>query len=300
MASPQVIPAKAVLAKGISRQIPIPSCSVDVVDLDRLFRILQQKASEAADEQVASLQQQPGQIAEQFEQAKELLRSLLNLVVRVQGSNGEWIAANTADSIRAESLPVSVARIEYDSCFLFRGKFNNYPQNNFLVGLDFTRTSILDLSNTATTLGPNQSNVAVSGGNITWVNAVTEEMRTFFQERSTARGWLYSRFTYDLLLMVIGIPVSFNVVYHFDKILRPILKLPEALFVALYVYLVLVALLGFRFLFNYAKWVLPKIEGPAGRHGSPRLHKTILAALAVTLLGRLVTSLFWILGIHLH
>jgi sugar diacid utilization regulator len=37
---------------------------LNVADLDRLFRILQKKASEASDEQVATLQQQQGQTAD--------------------------------------------------------------------------------------------------------------------------------------------------------------------------------------------------------------------------------------------
>jgi hypothetical protein len=299
MASPTT-PATAVLVRGITRQVPIPSCSLGIDDLHRLFQILQRKASEAADEQIAGLQQQQGQTPEQFNSAKGNVRSLLNLVVRVQGSNGEWTAANTSDPIREDSLPLSIASIQYDSSFLFRGHFNTQPQNSFLVALDFTRANILDLTNPSVAGGPNQSAIGVSGVNVTWVNGVTQELQVFFKERKTARGWLHSRHAYDVLVLLIGFPLSFNLVYHFDKVLRPILTLPDALFVALYVYLVLVVLLGFRLLFNYAKWVLPNIEGPARGHGGPRFHKMVLAAVALTLLTRLVTSLLWVLGIHLH
>jgi hypothetical protein len=301
MGSPSAITAKTTVAKGITRQFAIRSCSLDIDDLGRLFRILQGKAAEAADEQVATLKQQEGQTDAQFSQAKDALRSLLDLVVRVQGSSGEWTAANTIDAVREESLPTPVANIQYDSSFLFRNKFNNTgPQNSFLVTLNFTRTEVLDLTNTAVAATSNQSTVGVSGANITWVNAVTQELRAFFDERSNNRGWLYSRYTYDLLVLFFGFPLSLNLVYHFDKVLRPILKLPDALFVALYVYLVLVALLGFRFLFNYAKWVFPKIEAPLKRHGAPGLHKTVLGAIALALLVHGFTSLLWVLGIHLH
>ena len=296
-----VVVPNPTLARGVTRQFPVPSCLLGVNDLDRLFKILQAKASEAADVQVAGLRVQPGQTVEQFNEAQSTLRSLLNLVVRVQGSNGEWTAANTNEPLREESLPISIASIQYDSSFLFRGRFNNtYPQNSFMVTLDFTRTDVLDLTNTVVASTLNQSAVVVSGANVTWVNAVTQELRAFFQERATKRGLLYSRYTYDVLVLLIGIPVSFNVVYHFDRFLRPVLKLPDALFVALYVYLVLVALLVFRLLFNYAKWILPKVEGPSRKHGLPGFHKTALTAIALTLLVRLVTSLLWIAGIHLH
>ncbi len=269
-------------------------------DLRRLFNALERKASEAADQQIANLQRQPGQTDEQFGQFKDYVRSLLRLVVRVQAGSGEWTAATTSEALNEDSLPVSIRSVQYESSFLFRGQFKSEPQNSFAVTLDFTRTSILDLTNLSAGPSLNQSGVLISGGNVTWVNGLSEELRTFFEARATARGWLYSAYAYDVLLIIIGFPLSFNLVYHIDRFVRPVLRLPDALFVALYVYFVLVALLGFRLLFNYAKWVLPKIEGPSRRHEGPKLHKTILGAIALALAIRAVTSLLWILGIHLH
>lgn len=294
-------PANVTRLSGITRQFPIPPCALDVDDLERLFRLLEKKASEAAEEQANSLKQLEGQTDEQFREARASLRNLLDLVVRVQGVEGEWTLANATDPIDEESLPVSVSSIQYDSFFRFRVRFNNaQPLNHFLVTLDFRRTDIFDLTNTVIAAQTNPNSVSISGSDITWVNAVTQELRAFFKQRATNRGWLYSRFAYDFLLLFIGIPASLNLVYHADKVVGPILRLPEALFVALYVYLVLILLLVFRFLFNYVKWVFPRVDGPVKRRGIPGVHKTVLAAIGLALLTRAVTSILWLFGLHLH
>ncbi len=300
MAGPQdVQQVKVTVVRGSARNLSIPSCSVSADDLRRLYQILEKKAGEAADYQVAALQQQLGQTVEQFEQFKGNVRSSLDLVVRVQGSSGEWTSATTIEALRDDSIPTSIAMVEYHSAFLFRGQFNIEPQNSFSLTLDFTKTSILDLTNLAVDPDVNKSAAFITGQNATWVNGVYEELRTFFNDRTTAHGLLHSRYAYDLLVLSIGFPVSFAFVYRADRVLKPVLNLPDALFVALYVYLVLVALIGFRLVFNYAKWIFPKIEGPTRRQRGPKRHKAFLATIGVALLSLVISSLLRMLGIQL-
>lgn len=295
MASPPKV--QITIVKGTTRNFPIPSCSLTADDLRRLYQILEKKVDEARDRQIAALQQLPEQTVAEFEQFKENVRSALKLVVRIQGRTGEWTAAMTVEALQDDSLPDTITGVVYDSAFLFRSRFSSEPQDSFSVTLDFTRTGILDLTNLYAEPAQNQSAALVSGLNSTWVDGVFDELRRFFNERTTSRDWLYSRYTYEFLVLFLGFPISFAFVYRMDRILRPTLVLPDALFVALYVYLVLVALLAFRLLFNYAKWIFPKIEGITRRQGGPRLHKTILGAIALVLLSLTITSLVRMIGI---
>lgn len=300
MATTPGVPPAPPPVSGCTRQIPIPACSLTVEDLRRLFQLLEAKASEAADAQVATLQQGQGQTDEQFQQLKHQVRSLLKLVASIQGISGEWTAGMAQDVFHPESLPHTLAGVHYDSAFLYRGQTHLEPNNSFFVSLEFTRTSILDLTNLSVAPSQVQNFVRVTGVNQTWVNGVIEELRTFFVARAATRGWLHYRFTYDVLLLLVGFPLTLNLVYHSDRLLSPLLKLPEALFVVLYVYLTLLLLLAFRILFNYAKWVFPKVEGPSSLRGGARLHKTILTIIAGGMLVRLVSSFLWIIGIRLH
>lgn len=284
------------MAVGINRQWPIPACSLTLADLRRLFEMLRSKALEATTEQLAHLSAQMNiQVASVHDEA----RNLMALTVRVQSARGDWRFANSADPLSDDSFPPLASIVVYECGPLYRQRFNQFPQNQFSVTIDFTRTAIGDLSNPALATGPGPSAVYVSGVNPTWVNAVDHELRTFFEERATRRGWLHSRFVYDLLLFFIGVPICLDGIYNLDKRLSVLVKFPAAVSVALYVYLMLVGLLGFRILFNYARWVFPKIEGPPQKSGSA-VHKTILVAIFVGLMVRVVSTILWLAGIHLH
>ena len=297
MASPPPAVVSPTTVQGITRQWPVPACSLTVADLRRLFDILTRKASEAATEQVGQLQRSQVQTDEEFIALQNEVRSVMGLVVRIQGATGEWTVANFIDAIREDLLPAVIMNIVYECGPLFSSRFRLFPQNQFSITIDFTHTQLGDLSNLALG-GIGSSVVNVSGVNFTWINAVDHELRVFFAERKIRRDWLHSRFAYDFALFFVGVPVCLDAIYNLDKRLAPLVEFPPAVFVALYVYLMLVGLLGFRILFNYAKWIFPKIEGPSQRSRAG-IHKAILTAIFLALLVRSVTAILWVVGIHL-
>jgi hypothetical protein len=277
-------------AKGTTRQFEIRSCSLRTEDLRRLYKILDARATEFASQAVGMLRQLPDQTDEQFKQVKENATSLLRLVVIVNASTGDWISSSSDEALCDASLPASIANIVYDSGFLFRGQVKLEPQNYFKVVVDFSRTQILDLTNLWTSPSSNTSSVLITGTNDTWVKAVHDDLRNFFDERATLRGWLYSRYTYDVLVWTLGIPTSLALVYHIDKWTKLTANSPGAVRVPLYVALFLLVLLIFRFLFNYAKWAFPKIESPTVR-GLPVLHRSLLAVIWASVVSILLESI---------
>lgn len=200
MSAPQSTVAPAVapqIARGRSRQFPLPSCLLTPSDLRRLYRLLQPKADEAADRQVATLLIQPGQTPQQFEELKTAVRNALVPVIRLQTNRGEWINATTADILEDEQLPESITKLEFDSAILHRTKFNNlFPNNWFNVTLDFGRTNILE----ATAIPEqNTSSVSINGLDATWANAVYDELFQFFRQYRARRGWIHGQRIYDVL-----------------------------------------------------------------------------------------------------
>jgi hypothetical protein len=281
------------LAAGISRQWPVPACSLTLADLRRLFDILKSKASEATNEQLS----QPRLPS----QTDADVRNAMDLVLRTQGTNGEWSVANSTAPITDDSAPALLTNVFYECGQLYRARYGGlFPQNSFTIALDFKRTRIGDLTNLALAEGLGSSTVSVTGMNSTWVNAVDLELRTFFRDRANRRGWLHSKFAYDLALVFLAFPLILDGIYKLDNRLSTLIKLPAAVFVALYVYLVLVGLYGFRIFFNYVKWVFPKIEGPPQRNKGAIVHKMILTAIGLALLTRIVTTILWFAGIQLH
>jgi len=162
--------------------------------------------------------------------------------------------------------------------------------------LDFTKTSLLDLTSPSGEPSKNASRATVAGANATWVNGVYQEISTFFESRRTKRDWLHSSWVYDFLVIIVGFPISFEIVYLLNSRLKAAqLSWPEALFIAVYVYVVLVSLFVFRLVFNYARWVLPKVEGPS-RAPKARVHRIVLGSILLGLVSNALYSLgrlFW-------
>ena len=296
MGAIQQIANQASIVSGTVRNLSVPSCRLTAEDLRRLYKILDKKAHEAAELQARMLVQ-GGLSNEQFEGLGASTRSLLKLTVRVQGISGEWLGSDSDQPLLDELLPIQIATVEFHSAFMFRGQLKLEPNNSFTLTLDFTRTSVLDMTNLLLAPMQNRSIAVISGTDNTWVNGVCEELRLFFDERKTARSWLHSKYAYDALLFPVGFPLSLILVNRLDRWLHTREHMSEAVSIAIYVYIVLVTLLVFRLIFNYAKWVLPKLEGPNRIHGLLLVHKIVLGVISTTLIGTVVTIILKLIGL---
>jgi hypothetical protein len=287
-------PLLATVMRGTTRQFVLPSCLVKPSDLRRIFRLLEQKAFQAADRQVATLALQPGQTQAQLDELTAAVREALALVVRLQ-TGSEWINGSTIDLLSDEQLPDGIVRIEFDSAFLYRSRFNNLVPNNFFtVTLDLFRPNVLDLSNPPT---QNASVANIGGLDATWANALHDELVAFFRQGRTKRGWLHLPRSYDVLVILVGFPLSFDIVYHLDRLTEHVAPLREALSVALYVYAVLLVLFLFRILFNYARWAFPKMEIDAPRQHAGAAHRVAISTVSLIILSALLKAALRLLGI---
>ena len=86
--------APPLVFRGTIRRLAIPSCVLTRDDLRRIHRLLEPKASEAADRQVAALTLQPGQTEAQLDELKSAVRAALGLVIRIQTETG-WANGTT-------------------------------------------------------------------------------------------------------------------------------------------------------------------------------------------------------------
>lgn len=277
------------LTKGTIRKLVIPSCNINEEDLRRLWRLLSEKAAEIFERSSSRFKRKEGESEEEFNKQKELVRSLFQLSVQYQASNGEWTRGTTIDVLKSENLPEQITVVDYDSAFFFNKEIGKRPDDYFIVSLDFRPTDVLKLTNVSGEPTENGSLAVVFGIDETWVNGVYDQLSTFFKERSTNRNWLHSHYAYDLLLLIFGFPMSLAWVYRANQWFQQAsLTWPEALFVAFYVYVVLLALYFFRITFNYTRWIFPKVEGPNPRQKGPLKHRIILSALVLGLVSAAV------------
>ena len=158
------------LFRGATRTVPVPPCSLDRRDLVRLFKLLKSKADDAAEIEARSLKSilsgTDSPPAEDPGPALEDLRRRMELVVRVEDENGDWLGGPSADALSDENLPERIRQVEFHSAFGLQN-MQYKAQNWFRVVLDFGRVSVLDLTTQPDQQTPNESIVLVSGSDST-------------------------------------------------------------------------------------------------------------------------------------
>lgn len=297
MATPQVVPPQQTLFSGINRPVQVPACSLTAEDLRFLYALLSQKADLAADLQIATLTKPQNQSQQDFDAMIRDLRELMKLTVRVQAMSGEWTGGQSDEALADRKLPAQIATVDFTSSLMYETRIKAAPDNWLSVHFDFSRPSVLDLSNLSISPAQNLSNGQVSGSNTTFVNACAEELRKYFDDRKTFRGWLHSRITYDALVIPFGFPLSFTAVAFGDSLLRKRVIGPESLFVAIDVYIALIALLAFRILFNYMRWAYPKLEGPSRVSAALAWHRGFAKLIVAGIVGTLIRVALHFIGV---
>ncbi|MGR5305096.1 hypothetical protein [Vibrio mediterranei] len=266
------------------QQMDVSSLSLDKEDLRRFCEILQERAYAAADIEVGLFQQNE-QTEEQFEANKATLRESFKLKVTITGIDGgeHWgFIDEVFDSV---NFPEQVKSLYVDSESTLRYVHNYYPHNSFKIFLDFSKPRIFDLSLLPSTGTPNESNVEVKGYDATWVNGVFSEIKSYVDARGSALSKVHSHSVYDILLWVLGFPISFWVCSKFSPSIENSFGYGNAFVVsALYLYTFVATLFLFRILFHYLRWVCPLVEYK-NKANKMLMHRAILGVLSVGWVG---------------
>lgn len=224
----------------------IPACAVSIAGLNRLYAELSKKTREALERELASLQRRPDVTQEQFDALKEEARNVGGLSVMILGNRGEQLLSNTTNPFERQDLPEVVTNITFDSAAALQSYDVKLP-NRFRLVLGFTEPpsfSAYDPWNEST---PNKGLIEVQGPDTTWVSGVYEQILSFFRARRKRRSWFHTETAFTLLNWLIGFPAALWIVYRIDSHFESVLaKMHGALRGAIYVYIVLLALLTFR------------------------------------------------------
>ena len=260
------------------------SCSLDRRDLERLLKILQERLVPAAEEEIAYFEK-GNQSDEDFEKNKQLLRDGFDLRLTVTGVDGQELYGTVVEVVNSPNFPEAIKSVYINSEHFLQAVHNYLPRNSFEVFLDFSRPGVMDSAILPSNRTPNGSNIKVHGYNATWVNGLFHELQEFIRQRQARCRWLHANSVYDLLVWTLGLPIGFWFCFKFGAILPQIgVAASPFLDAALYVYVFLIVLFGFRALFHYARWVFPIVEYRFPQNQSLK-HRAILSALFVGFVG---------------
>ena len=242
------------------QKMDVSSLSLDKDDLRRFCDILQERANSAADIEVGLLQKNE-QTDEQYKAILATIRESFQLKITIEGKDGEELWGSIEEVFGSVNFPEQVKSLDVDSGSTLRYVHNYYAHNSFKILLDFSKPNIFDLSLLPSHGTPNESNVEVEGYDTTWVNGVFNEIKVFIDNRTSALSFVHNHSVYDILLWVLGFPLSFWVCSKFTNLIESGLGSHNAFIVsALYLYTFVATLFVFRVLFHYLRWVCPLVE----------------------------------------
>lgn len=259
---------------------PLKACRLPRDDLRRLYEIINERQVEYGKTVLAQLTCQPNESDEQFRERRARVERAFLTTVTVTGVNGEMVTGLGEEFLASANVPDRILTAFYSTATGPTVALPGFqPQSNATVLIDFSRPPVFDFSKFPILATPNTSQFTVSSNSESWFTALNTRLTQFFAERRTSYEWLHKPGIYDLLLLVVAIPIALWVDY---RIARSSItnRLPSFLASAVYVYGFLIALFVYRLLFSYSRWVFPKVEMPT--EGSTALkHRTVWGAIIV-------------------
>jgi hypothetical protein len=248
--------------------------------------ILQERLHAAAELEVSHFQKL-NQTDEEYEKNKQLIREGFKIRPTLMGSNGLELFGLAADVFDSPNFPESLRSIYINSSINLKALHGYTVRNYVEIFIDFSRPEIFDFNFLPSGSTPNGSNVRVHGSDATWVNGVFHEVRVFINDRKALAPWLHRHSIYDVLLLVLGYPLGFWACFKAAPFFPTADSVGPFLRAALYVYVFLAVLIGFRTLFHYSRWVFPVVEL---RHPKSKAlqHRFLLGELSLSLVGALL------------
>jgi hypothetical protein len=261
-------------AISYSRTFHIPSCALTNECLKDLYRLLDARVREASLNETNNIRQTTDQTDEDLQETIRIIDESYVVTVQITTQDGQTIVGSSSSILDSAEMPQNISRIDFDTGFEFDKRFKLMPRNRIVLNLDFSKFIPLDTTNPTTTPTPNNSQLFMSGQDQNWIIPAYEKIKHFLESRRNTTLWLHKRNTYDILLILFGMPIGFWLTYRLTETLRnSFADASIVLEVAVLVYVFVLWLYFFRFLFFYAKWAWPLVEYTGASRNEARLHR---------------------------
>jgi len=138
--------SKDAVYKSLTRKSGLPSCTLDLVYFQKLYKNLKEINDRAIEIEKATLQRKSDQSEEDFKKLQDNITNLYKLSISIFGSKGEFIGAEYPTIFSEDRMPDSVTRIIFENSFQFRYTLGRDPLNHFKVIFDFSKPTFFDFS----------------------------------------------------------------------------------------------------------------------------------------------------------
>ncbi|HLY56096.1 MAG TPA: hypothetical protein VKS60_11095 [Stellaceae bacterium] len=264
---------------------PITACRLKHDGLKRLYQIVNEKQKEYRDKIVSGLFRTDKETLEEFQKRKRHVTDAFVTSVTINAMNGEILTGNTEKIFDDINAPTRIRSVLYTTQSVPQAILNHVPLDRITVFLDFSRPPLLDFNRNPASTTPNESNFEIAANNESWFSSTNIKLSEFFVERQTGYEWLHSAGVYDILLLLVGIPLSIWASVKVSVIFPHIQQLDTLPRSISYTYAFILMLYTFRLLFSYSRWVFPKVEIESDIRKSPLRHRAIWGFILIAVTG---------------
>jgi hypothetical protein len=285
--------ASPAMAVSFEKQTRLKSCVIDIDILRRIYRELSTGSDEAARLEIAKQTQLSTAPAaanvppQQLDFAKT--RSLYNVTILAKGLNGEQIMSLDPAILDESHLPKPLVSIQFDIGNFYQYMRNMLAPNRATIRLDFTKPPLFDLSNPSLAPTPNDSIIMVAGNDSMWVSGVYEKMVTTLRHGRVRSAWLHSRYTYDALLLILGLPAALAA----GSLIGNLVTGNTLKQFATFLFALFLSLSVFRIAFSAIRWLLPMVEFSGLPQPLHRQVRWVISTVILGAIGSLAAALVW-------
>ena len=290
--------AQPQVAISYTKRRGVIPCAVDSEVLRRIFRELSAGSDEAARLEIARQAQVGALTGAQPTSATAAdlaqVRGAYSVMVTARGRTGEQKLALDSAILEEENLPKPLEVVEFNIGTWYQHSNNMQAPNRARVTLDFTKPPPFELSNPSLAPTPNNSGIEVVGNDSMWVSGVYEKLTSTLQQGRLRIGWLHGQYTYDVLLILIGLPGVAATATLFGRWLGA--RYFEGAILSQFAGFVLsfwIALYLFRFSFSLVRWLLPLVEFSPPVQPLHRQIRLAVSVVVLGLIGSLAATALW-------
>jgi hypothetical protein len=246
--------------RNYSTKVPIRAFRVKRDELKRLYQIIHSKQIEFRDKLLSKLIKMEAESDGEFASRRERVYNAFVTSVSATGLNDEMVHGNNESFFDSSAFPDHLKSILISTKTVPQATLNFIPLCNVTLFLDFSRPPLFDFSRLPTFPTPNESNFEIAADDETWFAATKARLSEFFTGRKTSTDWLHRAGIYDVLLLFLGIPIAIWLDFRLVGSISAKTQMSPFIIGALYVYVFIAAIVLFRLLFAYSRWVFPKVE----------------------------------------
>lgn len=276
-----------------TRESVISSVTLDLQDVKKIFVRLEKLVDEEGDREIAKLQKPPDQSDEKWEARKiEIKKGAFRVTVTLEGKNGDRLHGDNEELFVSPNMPAEISGVYMTNATAFRWWTNQNPLRAFELQLDFSKPKLLDSENFVSSPTPNTSRLKVEADNESWIASISEAVFGILSNKSNKHGFLHRAFVYDAGLLLCGLPFGLYLTFKASSTIQHYLGATNSFIVSgAYIYVMLVAIWGYRVLFGYSKWAFPNVELKESSN-SAKSHRVFWYVIVTGLIGNFVWDFF--------